>query len=109
MAAVALHAGPDTGSATRLVPVTVAAMGTALLVGLAFAALVRRRSRPYLLLVVAFTALLGRSVVAGVSVFGLFSPTTHHRFEHGMDVRPVALVVAAVYCARPVGHEGSGA
>lgn len=107
MATIPLHAVPDIGSATLLILVTIAAMGTALLLGVAFAALVRRRSRPYLLLVAAFIALLGRSVVAGFSMFGMLSPTTHHLFEHGMDVLLVALIVAAVYYARTVSHEGS--
>ena len=95
MATVPLHAVPDIGSATLLILVTIAAMGTALLLGVAFAALVRRQSRPYLLLVAAF------------SMFGMLSPTTHHLFEHGMDVLLVALVVAAVYYARTVSYEGS--
>ena len=107
MATIPLQAVPDIGSATLLILVTIAAMGTALLLGVAFAALVRRQSRPYLLLVAAFTALLGRSVVAGFSMFGMLSLTTHHLFEHGMDVLLVALVVAAVYYARTVSYEGS--
>lgn len=107
MASLPLHAVPDIGSAPLLLFVTVAAIGTALLLGVSFAAFVRRRSRPYLLFVAAFTALLGRSVVAGLSLFGMLSPTTHHLFEHGMDVLLVALVVAAVYYARTVSHEGS--
>lgn len=107
MATIPLQAVPDIGSVTLLILVTIAAMGTALLLGVAFAALVRRQSRPYLLLVAAFTALLGRSVVAGFSMFGMLSPTTHHLFEHGMDVLLVALVVAAVYYARTVSYEGS--
>lgn len=104
---IPLHTVPGIDSATLLILVTVAAMGTALLVGVASVALIRRRSRPYLLLVAAFTALFPRSVVAGVSMFGMLSPTTHHLFEHGMDVLLVALVVAAVYYARTVSHEGS--
>ena len=107
MATISLQAVPDIGSVTLLILVTIAAMGTALLLGVAFAALVRRQSPPYLLLVAAFTALLGRSVVAGFSMFGMLSPTTHHLFEHGMDVLLVALVVAAVYYARTVSYEGS--
>ena len=107
MATIPLQAVPDIGSVTLLILVTIAAMGTALLLGVAFAALVRRQSRPYLLLVAAFTALLGRSVVAGFSMFGMLSPTTYHLFEHGMDVLLVALVVAAVYYARTVSYEGS--
>lgn len=107
MARIPLHSVPDTGSATLLIFVTIAAMGTALLLGVAFVAFVQRQSRPYLLLVAAFGALLGRSVVAGFSMFGLLPTTTHHLLEHGMDVLLVALVVAAVYHARTVSHEVS--
>ncbi|WP_142860866.1 DUF7471 family protein [Salinigranum halophilum] len=105
MVTVLLHTLPDIGSVTLLVLVTVAAVGTAVLLGLAFAAFVQRRSRPYLLIVAAFAALLGRSLVAGVSMFGMLSPSTHHLLEHGMDVVLVALVVAAVYYARAVSNE----
>jgi hypothetical protein len=105
MVTVPLHTLPDIGSVALLVFVTVAAVGTAVLLGLAFAAFVQRRSRPYLLLVAAFAALLGRSLVAGGSMFGMLSPTTHHLLEHGMDVVLVALVVAAVYYARTVSNE----
>jgi hypothetical protein len=105
MTTVALHARPAVGSVALLLFVTAATMGAALLLGVAFAAFVRLRSRPYLLLVAAFGALLGRSVVAGASIVGVLSPATHHLFEHGMDVVLVALVVAAVYYARTVSRE----
>jgi hypothetical protein len=107
MTAVSLHAVPAVGSIALLVFVAVAALGAALLSGVAFAAFVRRRSRPYLLLVAAFGAILGQSVVAAVSMAGLLSPTTHHLLEHGMDVVLVALVVAAVYYTRTVTGEVS--
>ncbi|WP_435066601.1 DUF7471 family protein [Haloplanus sp. C73] len=101
---VALH----TVSSPALVAlVTVAGLGTAVLLGLAFAAFVRRRSRPYLLLVAAFAALLGRSAVVGLSLVGVLSPAQHHLLEHGLDVVLVALVVAAVYYARTVTREVS--
>jgi hypothetical protein len=104
MVTVPLHPAPGV-SVALLVVVAAAATGAALLLGLAFAAFVRRQSRSYLLLVAAFGALLGRSVVAGGSAFGLLSPRTHHLLEHGMDVVLVALVVAAVYYARRVREE----
>jgi hypothetical protein len=104
---VPLHAVVGVASLGLLVVVGVAALGTAVLLGLAFAAFVRRRSRPYLLLVVAFGALLGRSAVVGASALGWLSPTDHHLFEHGLDVVLVALVVAAVYYARTVEREVS--
>ena len=104
---VPLHGIVGVASPGLLVVVGVAALGTAVLLGLAFAAFVQRRSRPYLLLVVAFAALLGRSAVAAVSALGWLSPTNHHFFGHGLDVALVALVVAAVYYARTVQREVS--
>jgi hypothetical protein len=104
---VPLHAVVGVASLSLLAVVSVAALGTAVLLGLAFAAFVRRRSRPYLLLVAAFAALLGRSAVVAISALGLLSPTNHHLFEHGLDVVLVALVVAAVYYARTVRREVS--
>lgn len=103
---VALHTIAD-ASLALLTLVSVAGLGTAVLFGLAFAAFIRRRSRPYLLLVAAFAALLGRSAVVGFSLVGVLSPTQHHLFEHGLDVVLVALVVAAVYYARTVTREVS--
>ena len=105
--ALYLHAVPgvDSVSVGLVVVVTVAALGATALLGLALAAFVRRRSRPYLLLVAAFAALLGRSAVVAASLLGLLSPTNHHVFEHGLDALLVALVVAAVYYARTVRRE----
>jgi hypothetical protein len=102
-----IHGVPAVDSLALLVFVAVAAVGAALLSGVALAAFVRRRSRPYLLLVAAFGAILGQSVVTAVSMAGLLSPTTHHLLEHGMDVVLVALVVAAVYYTRTVTGEVS--
>jgi len=101
---VALHAAVSPGV---LVVVSVAGLGTSILLGLAIAAFVRRRSRPYLLIVAAFAALLGRSAVVGFSLVGVLTPTQHHLLEHGLDVAMVALVVAAVYYARTVQREVS--
>ena len=109
MPSLPLHAALALSSTTLLVLVTIAAMGTALLLGLAFAAFLQRRSRPYLLIVAAFAALFTRSVIAGVSILGMLSPSTHHLLEHGVDVILVALVVAAVYYARTVSQEVSEA
>jgi peptidoglycan/LPS O-acetylase OafA/YrhL len=103
---VPLHA-VATGSASPglLAVVGAATVGAAVLLGLAVAAFVRRRSRPSLLVAAAFAALLGRSAVVAFSALGVLSPTDHHVFEHGLDVVLVALVVAAVYYARTVSRE----
>lgn len=96
-----LHAGlVGPGSLPLLAAIALATVGTAALLGLAIGAFVRRRSRPYLLIVGALAALLGRSAVAGVAAVGLVSLAEHHVLEHGLDVLLVALVIAAVYHAR---------
>ncbi|WP_380681567.1 DUF7471 family protein [Salinigranum sp. GCM10025319] len=95
--------GPQ--SLLLLAVVTIAAVGTAVLLGLSIGAFVRRQSRPYLLIVAALAALLGRSTVAGFTIVGLLSSTEHHFLEHGLDVILVALVIAAVYHSRTVSQE----
>jgi ABC-type branched-subunit amino acid transport system permease subunit len=101
-----LHSGfIESQSLPLLAVITVAAIGTAALLGLAIGAFVRRQSRPYLLIVAAMAVLLGRSAVAGLTITGLFSPTEHHFLEHGLDVVLVALVIAAVYHSRTVSQE----
>jgi hypothetical protein len=100
-AVVPLHTLP-VDSPILLGVITLAALGATLLFVVSVAAFVQRRSRPYLLIVTAFAALLVRSAVAGFSLFGMLSPTSHHVLEHGLDVILVALVVAAVYYARGV-------
>ena len=87
--------------------VAAATVGATVLLGLAVAAFVRRRSRPSLLLAAAFAALLGRSAVVAFSALGVLSAADHHVFEHALDVALVALVVAAVYYARTVTREVS--
>lgn len=93
---------------TSIPPVVVivailAAVGTAGVLGLALAGYVRRRSRSYLLVVLAVAALLGRSVVTLYAYgFGGLSAARHHLLEHVFDVLLVALVIAAVYYARSV-------
>jgi hypothetical protein len=109
MAAITpLHGGfVGPASSALLVTVALATVGSAALLGLALGAFVRRGSRPYLLLVGALVALLGRSAVAGVTAAGMLSLTEHHVLEHGLDVLLVALVIAAVYHARTVAGEAT--
>ena len=105
MPTVPLHGVQSVEPGVLWVLVTLAALGASALLGLALAAFVARRSRPYLLLVGAFAALFARSLVAVGSGMGMLSPTMHHVVEHGIDVVLVALVVAAVYYARSVSPE----
>jgi hypothetical protein len=96
-----------TASVVLFAVVGAATVGAAVLLGLAVAVFVRRRSRPSLLLAAAFVALLGRSAVVTFSALGVLSATDHHVFEHALDVVLVALVVAAIYYARTVTREVS--
>jgi predicted branched-subunit amino acid permease len=101
--AVPLHTGfIGSQSLPLLAVITLAAVGTAVLLGLAIAAFVRRQSRPYLLIVAALAALLGRSAVAGFTITGVVTPFEHHFLEHGLDVILVALVIAAILHSRTV-------
>ena len=106
-AAGVLHTAPDSLTTALGVVVLVGTVGGALLCGLAVAAFVRRRSRPYLLVVGAFAALFVRSGVAVATLFGGVDPATHHLVEHGVDIVLVALVIAAVYDARNARREVS--
>jgi hypothetical protein len=98
---VQLHAAPTIGPVLAAV-LTVASVASAALVGLALAALVRRRTSPYLFVALAVAALAARSVVGWLGMVGRLSTGTHHLAEHALDVVMVALVVAAVYYARAV-------
>jgi len=96
-----LHSGfVGEQSLPLLAVLALAGTGAAVLLGLAIGAVVRRRSRPYVLIAAAIAALFVRSAVAGLTYTGLFSQAEHHLLEHGLDVVLVALVIAAVYHAR---------
>lgn len=78
----------------------VAGLCAAGIVGVALAALVQRRSVPYLLVTLALATILARTAVGVALMWGLFPDTTHHTLEHGLDVLMAGLVIAAVYTAR---------
>lgn len=85
-----------------------AGLGSAVVIGLALAALARRRSWSYLLVTFALAALLARTALAALAMSGLIAPPTHHTLEHGLDVAMAALVVAAVYMARHARRDTTG-
>lgn len=89
--------GPDR---VTLAVLTIAAGFTAVVAGLAIAAFVQRRSRPYLLVALALSALVGRTVVGLSAYTTVFDASQHHLLEHGLDVVMAALVIAAVYLVR---------
>lgn len=97
-----LHLHPPGLDVPLAAVVVVAAVGATVLFGLALAAFLQRKSRPYLLIALAVAALLARALVAGLSMFEVVSPTQHHLFEHALDVAMAAFVIGAVYYARTV-------
>ena len=100
---VSLHAAPAAGPDLAFTALlALAGLGSAVVLGLALAALVRRRSRSYLLVTLALATLLARTGVAAVSLAGSMDAGVHHWLEHALDAAMAALVVAAVYDARSV-------
>jgi len=77
-----------------------AALSAALVIGVALAALLQRRSMPYLLVTLAFVTLLARTAVGVAVMTGNVGGTAHHTLEHGLDAVMAGLVIAAVYTAR---------
>ncbi|MHB9287151.1 hypothetical protein ACKVMT_08935 [Halobacteriales archaeon Cl-PHB] len=89
-----------TDSLALTVVLLLAGLGASVVIGLALAAFARRRSRPYLLVVLAVATILLRTVVAALSLQGTVSTARHHLAEHLLDVVMVGLVIAAVVTAR---------
>ncbi|MFD1566463.1 DUF7471 family protein [Halolamina litorea] len=88
---------------TTFVLLSAAAVLTAVVVGVAVAAFVRRRSRRYLLVALALSTLLARSAVGLGAYAGTIGPGLHHTLEHGLDVAMAALVIAAVFLVGRLG------
>lgn len=82
------------------VVLALAGLGSAVVIGLALAALVRRQSWPYLLVTLALGTLLARTAVGVVEMWDVITVDTHHTLEHALDILMAALVIAAVYTAR---------
>jgi len=94
---VSLAAGVHQRDPATFVVLSLAAVLTAVVAGLAIAAFVRRRSRRYLLVALALSTLLARSAVGLGAYAGVVGSGLHHTLEHGLDVAMAALVIAAVY------------
>ncbi|SFP50221.1 MULTISPECIES: DUF7471 family protein [Halolamina] len=101
-----LAAGVHGEDPAVFVLLSLAAILTAVVAGIAVAAFVRRRSRRYLLVALALSTLLARSAVGLAAYLGAVGPGIHHTLEHGLDVAMAALVIAAVYL---VGRPAAGA
>jgi hypothetical protein len=63
-------------------------------------AFLRRRTVSYLLITVACSTFLGKTVAGIASLTGSMNPEMHHSFEHSLDVIMIGLVLVAVYYAR---------
>lgn len=85
-----------------VVVLVLAGVGSIVVFGLALVALLRRRSRSYLLVVFALATLVARVGVAGLSLGGMLPTDLHHLLEHGLDALMAGLVIAAVYHARTI-------
>lgn len=88
-----------------------AGVGSGLLLALGVAAFTQRGSRSYLLVVLALGALLTRTCVSLLAVFGPLEPALHHLAEHGLDAMVATFLLLAVYYARagdPTLADGGG-
>ena len=77
-----------------------AGVGSGLLLALAVAALGQRGSRSYLLVVLALGALVARTVVSALAMFGPLGPGAHHFAEHALDAMLATFLLGAIYYAR---------
>ncbi|WP_254538811.1 DUF7471 family protein [Halomarina litorea] len=74
--------------------------GALLLVSLATGAFIRRRSRPYLFVMLALGMLFVRTIVGTLVIAGVVASDPHHFLEHALDLALVGLLLAAVGTAR---------
>jgi hypothetical protein len=77
-----------------------AGVGSGLLLALAVAALGQRGSRSYLLVVLALAALLARTLVSALAMFGPLDAGMHHFAEHALDATVATFLLGAIYYAR---------
>ncbi|WP_458186141.1 DUF7471 family protein [Haladaptatus sp. NG-WS-4] len=97
-----LHAVTSGGGLLLPAVISLAALGSVLVLALATVAFRQRRTLPYLLVTLAFAALAGQALVGGLTTANYLAGSTHHLAEHALDVVVVALLVGAVYYARTV-------
>ncbi len=86
-----------------------AGLGSVVVVALALVALARRRSWSYFLVTAALGTLLVRTSLGALSVGGVMALGDHHLHEHALDVVMIALLLGAVYLARPPGPRSADA
>lgn len=85
-----------------LVILALATVGTLTLFLVGLVAYRRRRTRVYLLLLVALGLLVTRSVVGFGTALGAVPMPLHHLVEHSSDFAIAALVLYALYQSGPV-------
>lgn len=82
--------------------ISVATLGSSVLVIITGIALLRRHTWSYLFITVAIGMLVIRSLVGFLSLVGPLQVETHHVLEHLFDVVAIVLLFAAIYVARTV-------
>jgi hypothetical protein len=80
-----------------------AGVGSGLLLALGVAALSRRTSRSYLLVVLALGALVARTLVSALAIFGPLDLALDHFVEHARDSLVATFLFGAIYYARTSG------
>lgn len=93
------------GSPVLFGVVLLAGLGTGLLFAVSLLAYRQRRSTRYLLVTVAVGALFVRSIVGAGTILGYTPMVVHHLVEHTFDFLIAALVLYAVFRARPPSFE----
>lgn len=82
--------------------ITLATLGSSILVVIAGTAFLRRQTWSYLFITVAIGMLTVRSLVGIFALAGPVHVETHHVLEHLVDVFAIGLLFAAIYTARTV-------
>jgi cyanate permease len=93
------HAPPQPDPAI-LATHALAGIGSGLVLALGAVAFSQRGSRSYLLVVLALAALVARTGVSLLAMFGPLGPGLHHFAEHGLDATVATFLLLAVYYAR---------
>ncbi|WP_123535797.1 DUF7471 family protein [Halosimplex salinum] len=93
------HAAPSPDPALLGIHL-LAGVGSGLLLALGVVALGQRGSRSYLLVVLALGALVARTLVSGLAMFGPLGPGVHHFAEHALDAMLATFLLGAVYYGR---------
>ena len=102
------HVSVPLGDVALPTVLAVAGIASLAIVGLAVVAFTRRRSRSYLLIVMALGTLLARTLAGGLAMNGVVGVEFHHLVEHALDGVMAVLLLAAVYFARTVERPADG-